>query len=393
MLIAACILPPAGYVMGGSASSGTSFNTASFRKLSSADKLSIVFSVVEARDQLLQNFDYSLEETTTNHRITDGRERHVAHCTYEMRRLGGTLWMQYVPTNVDTGAIKSDSVCNWDGTVARAVAIPPYEGAPFPQCTITDFESQSFASRTFNELLGIRLAISPSESPSLLAWLRERSEQHDQIEVSTERLDNADMVLLKTGFLGRHWSFWFDPARGFMVVRRFYQVGETRNRSTFTVLSSESISSVWVPKRAVRHQELEDYPETSEIEYNVHYFKIGTVRHADVAVDFPPNSRVMDGVHKIEYQMQPDGKIKLLPLADVGTHMLHMPPQKNIVAAVDANTPSMYTKQPLVLATHPLTRAPNHGRRAIYIVASLLIVAAAVVVVMVRRRAPGRRQT
>jgi len=101
----------------------------------------------------------------------------------------------------------------------------------------------------------------------------------------------------------------------------------------------------------------------------------------------------MDGVHKIEYQMQPDGKIKLLPLADVGTHMLHMPPQKNIVAAVDANTPSMYTKQPLVLATHPLTRAPNHGRRAIYIVASLLIVAAAVVVVMVRRRAPGRRQT
>lgn len=359
--------------------------------LSKVERATFALAALDARDRALQNFDYKVRESTTNIGVGDRHRRFLGRDDYELRRLGSTLWMRMVQLDRATGKVSTESLFSWDGKVQRGIGYPPYLGTSFHQCNISPKEDSNFAGRTFNELLGIRIEVLGAPSVPVATWLRDVLGAGKTIDVSEDVLDGIKTVCIRLAVGGGRFSFWLDPDHGFMIIRRHYQVGdaETRNQSTISVVSSVQVSGVWVPKKAILVTGSSNYPEDTEITYDVDKFTIGTVKPEDVALVFPPGGRVVDAIQHIAYFIRPDGTYRLLALADSRTHTINAPPDNAITAHVDAQAAKMYRQEPLIAANAPAPKSPRSVTRMIITALGALLTILALLV-LVRRRRPFR---
>jgi len=367
------------------------FDFGAFGALADADKLNFVLAVLDARDRSLENVAYKVRETYVNVRKDNGARRFMTRHDYELRRIGDKCWMHRVDHKFydPNGAVRAESIMNWDGKVAKGIGFPPYLGAPNHQCRIDAKESENFAFHRLGELLGFRIEADSGRRP-VTVWLRDAIDHHAKIEITEADVRGVRTlsVLVRQGEW-RRW-LWLDPKHGFMTVRAEHVYGETKEfmKGTLEVVTSEQVDGLWVPKKAIRQSGTYAGQERTETTIDVEQFSVGKVTDSDVDVIFPVGSHVVDTVQNISYVVLPDGKYKLLPLANPEAHILHVPPQAKITDRVDSSAAKLYTTRPLSLEP-PVGTPPQQWSygRVIAALASVLVVAAAICIWMRRRPA------
>lgn len=361
-------------------------------KLPPQDRAEFVLAWLDKREAELQNFSYSLEDTTWNTASATGQRRFIRRNTYELRRLGPKLWMHIIPYKGGSRTeIRSESIVNWDGKIGRGIGLPPYQHVNHAECRIDPFEHAVFSNRMYNEILGLRVQSVIGVNAGYLTcpeWLRQALQTPQaSVRVDEDELKGVLTIRLTVSEDNREHKLWLDPDRGYLIMRHEYYIHQSSvwDRSSEEVLKAEQVDGIWVPKLAVRRVESSGYPEWSEITYDVKSFSIGNVTDRDVEVTFPTGSRVVDTVNHIAYFIQPGGNYRLIPLGERGAGILRVPPQQAIVSRPGAAAAKAYTEQRLVLAGAP---HPNPRRLRYWVLAlnGLLLAGVAGAFVVLRRR-------
>ncbi|MCY2952423.1 MAG: hypothetical protein NTU53_10650 [Planctomycetota bacterium] len=367
------------------------FDFGAFGALADADKLNFVLAVLDARDRSLENVAYKVRETYVNIRKDNGARRFVTRHVYEFRRIGDKCWMHRIDYKFrdPTGAVRAESIMNWDGKVAKGIGIPPYLGTPYHQCRIDPEESENFAYHRLGELLGFRIDADFKRRP-VTVWFRDSIDRGAKIEITEADVRGVRTLSVQMGWGEWQRRLWLDPNRSFMTVRAEHVYGGAKEfmKGTLEVVTSEQVDGLWVPKKVIRQTGTYASQEWGETTIDVEQFSVGKVTDSDVDVVFPVGSHIVDTVQNISYVVLLDGKYKLLPLANPEAHILHEPPQANITHRVDSSAAKLYTTRPLSLEP-PVGTPPQQWsyRRVIPALASVLVAAAAICIWMRRRTA------
>lgn len=344
------------------------FDPDRFNALSGEQKVSLVLSVLDARDRKLSNFKYALRETCTNVNKETGDRRFMVKSEYEVRRLGPRLWMHL--TNYKFGSdedeIRSEGTVTWDGKLAVNLVTPGTARATHNTASVRDRPNDNFWLKKFNELLGLRVQVG-NEGVPLTEFLRTASTRRDPIVVQADRRrPDVPEIKVEVRRGDDRWSFWLDPRHDYMISR--FEFRYERNADYMAhheeVVVPFQVNGVWVPKEALHVTETSAYHERSEFKYQVTTFEIGSVKPADVEIPFPAGTRVTDMVYQVAYTVLPDGRRRLEPLAQPDKRTLRVPPKDAVTALPVAEAAKLYTSEPLNTGDPPAkaSEKPNDDR-------------------------------
>lgn len=285
------------------------FDRRSFEALSDGKKLAFAVAALDARDQDLANFDYSLREVCTNVGTTDGARRYMTEAEYEERRLRERLWMHLTEHGFwkEGGKVRTDGFLNWDGKIAVHLSMPPYYGVNHQCASIVDSEARYFTAKQFNALLGLRIYVE-NRCESVLSFVHHSMNDGSKITVGLEDVAGFPAIRIDITHLYDATSIWLLPDRGYMIHRleQTYQRREVSSLKYVEETSAKCISGVWVPVKAIHVTRNSASAEQSEFQYEVSSFRVGSVKPDDVEIKPPVGTEVTDVVHHTHYTVLPD---------------------------------------------------------------------------------------
>jgi hypothetical protein len=102
------------------------------------------------------------------------------------------------------------------------------------------------------------------------------------------------------------------------------------------------VNGLWVPTKVIQDRSLGTKLGISRFSYDVSRFERGTVADAQLTVDFPIGTQVVDHINKFAFQVLPGGGQKFLPLFNPETGLTTIgkeTPQEIFSAARDPFPP------------------------------------------------------
>jgi hypothetical protein len=320
-----------------------------FNALDEHQKQDFVLKALDSRDAALQNIDFAVTEKLTNHAKDGSGDRFMDKEEYEVRRLGEKFWMKFTSFEFysDNNTIREQYLSGWDGSVSRRLAIPPYSGRPVPTGQIMPNEITSFRNAKYLSLLGFKMNVS-MKSTSIAGWLRDAIATSAAVHADMAEIDKRYLLHVHVAQGDWNRDLTLDATRGFMIVHIRQDLGMGQMTSLLDVTDTQEIGGVWIPKKAVGTGTTYADREVTETDYDLQNFAIGSNSDSDVMIDFPAGTRVIDAVQKIDYDILPDGKFELHPLADSRAKTVRLPPENNVVSTTDHKTAASYTTVPLL---------------------------------------------
>ena len=237
------------------AASEDAFDWTAFRAMSPEQKMGFVLAKLDAQDAELQNVECRVFESHVNVTKSGGARRAMNGYSYEVRRLGTTLWMQVrtLRSPDPDSEVRQDSVQNWDGKVGRRLGLPPTNGRQNPDGKMMAEECQCFSFQRYMAILGFRVRLVQRAAPTA-QWLREScANPKVKIEVSDAIREGAAALKVQVDESGFRRELWLDPLHGFMIVQ-YDQVYLNHTMDTLLRTTEvEKIDGIWLPKRAIGH--------------------------------------------------------------------------------------------------------------------------------------------
>ncbi len=348
------------------APSAAEFSKVAYNTWSQEKRLNFIIARLQERDQSLQNFSYTCEELNENIDPASKVAMLSHRKVYFQKRLGEKLWLEQLD---DPDIMHSDSTkYYWDGQ--QTVSLHPYPGPrgnrEYWSGQIYPWEGSTFYRSLLNPIIGVRstqMGGGPfvTNNGNFASWI----EQFRAIALGEGRTDavvadaiapsSSSLILTIQEFPNSWTRYSLDPARGFMVcniVSSYVPRDSGGDVSTATVaqrievVEAERVQNVWVPKRVLRKigfPTSDGYIQQGTFE--IKKFEIGTVKVADLQLDFPIETHVSDAIQRIAYIIKADGSYELLRFPDGRNRVMRNPVQK-VVQKIDAQTTQLYTDTP-----------------------------------------------
>ena len=188
---------------------------------------------------------------------------------------------------------------NWDGRQSRTKSYPPYFGTDYYQGSINGVENDNFALAYYNELLGLR-TFEGRQAKALADWLRDAKAAGDQFDATTDQYKTrtALHVVIRRHTAFQTKEFWLDPDRDYMIIAASWNltIGQRYTKYLEEALACSQIDGVWVPTLAHRRTATSASKWETEITYNLDSFKSGKVQRADVMIEYPAGSKIVDRI-------------------------------------------------------------------------------------------------
>lgn len=369
---------------------GQRFRRDEFNSLALQSRILLVQAALDRRDQDLGNFDYAVDESHTNFSNRDGHSTFLFHEAYECKRLKTDWWMHLTSYkwHQEGADVRAEVEINWLDGVSRTKDYPPYFRTAYFQGSIKSHENDNVSIHFFNELLGLRMFDGAIAKPTS-QWLRDSVALKKRIDVSMSDFDGvpAVHVVVTSDRDYETKQLWLDPARGFMIdaVQFNFAKDGRYNKYLERVLKSTETDGIWIPTMATRRVGTSASDVETEITYSVKSFVLGTVSKDELAISYPVGSKIYDEIRGALYFIQPDGKFKLLPMANAHTQEVFVPREKVLSRMADAGPP-LYITEPF---PQPPPKAVNQIKwfRATVIVGGISAVAWSILSIR-RRRVP-----
>ncbi len=288
----------------------------------------LLASIVDAhkqREVALTNIDFLVEQESVNLNTADGTvQRHNFTRLYEIRRDGERWWIHFQEA-LGQAKANGERFDSWDGKLTRIIVWAA--GAPHPTALFDVNRSPYYANNSYNIILDSAPLPgdgSGVELGTFSQWLRESNPA--DITLSSAAGGQTLLVLMrypipKLPNVHRTRTAEFDPSKGMMPVRfeYKYEAGSALNNWITEVKDSRKAGDIWIPTTVVQHNRTNALPGIeSRDTYTIKAFSVGTVKPSDMAIVFPPGTRVNDPTQKIAYDINPDGSV----------HMIGYPPSR-----------------------------------------------------------------
>jgi hypothetical protein len=276
--------------------------------------LAVVVAALKARDTKLSNLSYGLHERVTN--VVAGRVEPMGDIVVEFRRHPAGHWMHLARHDPRAAAPYHERWMNWKDGKATWLTREARDGNA-PVACVGPTEGSEFRSRWFNLLIGFRATDDDLPRP-LAQWIEDRA-RGPRPAVACARAEHlgtpAVRVTVGEGSVQK-WTFYFDPARDWMMTGCDFFGGtpQSNSWSTTDVRQARRAGGVWLPTEAFCRSGLSDELKgTTQTQYTVPVIGLGDVTEADLAVPFPAGTTVDDLLRGTRYRVEPDGTKTPLP--------------------------------------------------------------------------------
>jgi hypothetical protein len=113
------------------------------------------------------------------------------------------------------------------------------------------------------------------------------------------------------------------------------------------VTKSHQVKGIWVPSQAIEKVTGTNlaHPQITTLEFQE--VSIGEVTDADVTIEFPLGSHVVDTIRRVDYVINSDGTFKLDPLAISEEGVVRIPTTRS-VGQIDDTTTDLYKESPII---------------------------------------------
>ena len=286
------------------AADSQTFDAATFNRLSQNDRLTILLTGLRDHERALSNVHYQIEFQSGPTSIID------------FKKIGKMYRFEYDRGAVPAGPWQARTIASWDGK--RQVTWHSLEGNPlstgFIQLGERDVPSWQPAW-WYSEQLGLRSWFPITSSASeMIEFVRGRSDFFWNVHAVTEEGKPYIDFVFSVPYSGSEYIV--DPNHQFCMKHRYLFQGQAA-RTKFEDVTTDSmklIAGTWLPSH-VTHENFSD-GKTVKAEMTLTSCDFGTLTEKDLAVDFPPKTRVFDEIETLAYVVQANGKKRYQKLFD-----------------------------------------------------------------------------
>ena len=162
------------------------------------------------------------------------------------------------------------------------------------------------------------------------------------------------MVVLPNGeYAGsRRCDLWLNPDQNYVMVRWEYGVerpGEPPRTRSITTTESRQVDGVWLPWRVEEIIPADPQRPETVTRYTsnqVTEASIGTVTEADLALEFPPETEVVDRINNQAWIVAEDGRRIPQPLHIGGVDAVVDPATGTVISTTSQTTATAAMRRP-----------------------------------------------
>jgi hypothetical protein len=268
----------------------------------------VVVAALRAREAKLANISYTVQERVT--RATPDGRKPLFETTAEFRHHPRGDWMHARTAWRGAEVPTFDRVSNWkDGEIRKVTRDARAEGGR-PIGYVGTNPNTELTWHHFNQVLGLWV-LRDGPPMSVVEWIEQTARTPGRAVTCTRAQfggEAAVSVVVPASQMETK-TFWFDPSRDWMMVGSAYFGGTpaSNNWDSTHVTRAGQVDGVWLPLAASRRSGTTVSSGTGEYEYTVTAAKLGNVREADLAVEFPAGAIVSDVIHRTRYRVEADG--------------------------------------------------------------------------------------